>query len=374
MFVLIVCSIWALVLAHVFFRAQSLFGLRGKIRSLVGVGGFILGFGYIPVIVLIRLNETVGMMAVPALATAFFIGLVSIAWTLVVLMDCLSLLIWLATRRRMKNASPKVRRMTGTAWVGASLLLSWMAVNSALETPPATRLKVSIPGVQQARLAIISDTHLGAISSADQWRRTLEAAAKEEPHALLIAGDLIDDSTDRAEKQVAMIREVFPDEPVYMVAGNHEQYIGLDFLEYLCQRYHFRLLRQESEVLVPGLTVAGIDYCFGKKARSAVEKAVNGVEGALLLLAHRPEAALHLQERSRTLVLAGHTHAGQVPPMTFLAAFGNNGFKSGYYAVGQASLYVSRGAGVWGPPMRLLAPSEIVVLDLRDGQEFAFSP
>lgn len=370
MFLITICSIWALILAHVFFRTHSFFGMGAKVRSAVGIGLFILGFGYIPVTVLIRLDATVGLMSVPAIVTASFIGLVSILWTLLVLIESFVLLFRLAAHRRLRDASPRLRRTIGAVWWIASAVLACLGVQSALTTPSITRLQLSVPGMEPGRLVVISDTHLGAISSIDQWMRTLEAARAEDPCALIFAGDLIDDWTDRAERQVAMIREFFPEKPVYAVMGNHEQYTSLNYFEALCERFRFRLLRQESEIVVPRLSIAGIDYCIGEEAAGAVEKAVAGVDGALLFIAHRPEAALYLRERPGTLVLAGHTHGGQIPPTVFLTALGNNGFCAGTYRAGRAHLHVSRGAGVWGPPMRLLAPPDIVVIELRDGQEF----
>ena len=90
----------------------------------------------------------------------------------------------------------------------------------------------------------------------------------------------------------------------------------------------------------------------------------------LLLLAHRPAAAHLLRDRPETLVLSGHTHGGQIPPMVFLVALGNGGFRSGYHRVGAAHLYVSRGSGPWGPPMRPLAPPEIVLVEIEPGTQF----
>jgi predicted MPP superfamily phosphohydrolase len=271
-----------------------------------------------------------------------------------------------------------MRGTLAALWWAAAIVLAAVGVLAAREAPSVTRLQLSIPtvdrdGAEPFRLVVISDTHLGAISSIPQWRRTLAAALTHDPYALIVAGDLIDDSTPRAAEQAAMIREFFPDETVYAVTGNHERYAGLEFFERLCQKYRFKRLRGASEPILPGFSIAGIDDRRGDAAQPAVVKALSAADGALLFIAHRPEAARFLSERPMTLAIVGHTHGGQIPPMNFLTPLDNGGFSSGHYQVGKAHLYVSRGAGVWGPPMRLLAPSEIVLVEVSAGAEFGVS-
>jgi len=71
-----------------------------------------------------------------------------------------------------------------------------------------------------------------------------------------------------------------------------------------------------------------------------------------------------------TVILSGHTHGGQTLPLVFLASLGNGGFLSGYYKVGEADLYVSRGTGYWGPPIRLFAPPELVLIEILPGSHY----
>jgi len=371
MFLIYVLSTWAAVLAHVYFRTQGFFGTRGRARLVLGIAFFLLGFAYIPLLVIIRMNPADGFIAALALGAAVFVGLVSILWTLLAAFEIVAAVFWLAGRRRVRNASIGTRRVMGGLWWGAAAILAVAGIVSARADPSVTRLQVRVPGAEPGRFVVISDTHLGTISSSGQWRRTLQAARALEPRALLIPGDLIDDGSPRAEKQAAMIREFFPNDPVYIVTGNHEKYAGLDFFERLCRRLRFRLLRGDAELLLPGLAIAGIDDDRGHRNREAVDEALSATEGAVFLLAHRPETADLLRERPGTLVLSGHTHGGQTLPMVLLVGLGNAGFKAGLYRIGQAHLYVSRGAGVWGPPMRLLAPSELVLVEVAAGPQFA---
>jgi predicted MPP superfamily phosphohydrolase len=254
-------------------------------------------------------------------------------------------------------------------WSSAGIL-SVIGFTIAYSTPSVTRLEVTAPHAGEKRFVLIVDSHLGATSSANQWRRTLKAASELRPDAVLIPGDLVDDYSRHTEPQVALVREFFPEAEVYVTTGNHEFYTGPEHFKNLCKRLRFRLLRQEVERLSPGLSVAGIDDNHFMSARRAVEEVRPKLKGAVFFLTHRPAVAHLLRDRPMTLVLAGHTHGGQSLPMVFLAALGNGGFKSGYYSVGEAHLYVSNGTGVWGPPMRLFAPPEIVLIKVRSGPRF----
>jgi len=233
-----------------------------------------------------------------------------------------------------------------------------------------TKLDLTVPGAEAKRFVVISDAHLGVISLEGQWRRTLQAASELEPDALLIPGDLIDDRSSRAWSQVEMIRDFFPSLPVYVSTGNHEYYSGPREFQELSEKLQFRLLRQESMSLSPGLTVAGIDDLHFMPAARAIQLIRPKMEGAVLLLSHRPASVHELKDRPETLVVSGHTHGGQTLPVVFLVALGNGGFRSGHYPAGEAHLYVTRGTGVWGPPMRVLAPPEIVLIEVGPGEKF----
>ncbi|MFH2000741.1 MAG: metallophosphoesterase [Planctomycetota bacterium] len=370
MFLVYIIAIWGSVLTHLYLRTQSLCRLRGKVRIIAGLGFYLLGIGYIPARAFMHLHPESDVAPVLAYLFAFCIGYAAVLFTLLVIMEILAALLWLAARCRLRNLTLRKSRQLAAGWWGAAAVLVMIGFISAQATPRISRLEMSIPEADPARFVAISDTHLGAIASHDLWQRTLDAARAQNPDALLFVGDLIDDRSAFTETQVSMIRDYFPGEPVYVVTGNHEGYTGLDYFGGLCRKLGFTWLRQEVAPLSPGLSVGGVDDSRGDEAVANAAELLSRAHGPLLMLAHRPETAHYVRHRPETLVLSGHTHGGQILPTVFLVGLANGGFCSGYYPVGQAGLYVSAGAGVWGPPMRLLAPAEIIVIDVHPEPEF----
>lgn len=237
-------------------------------------------------------------------------------------------------------------------------------------TPPVTRFQVSVPNVKPARFVVLSDSHLGEISSSDQWGRALEKARSLRPDAILFPGDLIDDDSGRAWTKAEQLRTAFPDRPVYVSFGNHDVYSGVEHFTRLCEAFRFRLLRQSAEPLVPGLTIAAIDDAALTDPEKALAELKPQLVGPVILMSHRPAVAHLLENRPETLVLSGHTHGGQTLPAVLLVALANGGFRAGRYDVGDCRLYLSRGVGVWGPPMRLFAPPELILIEVGPGPRF----
>ncbi len=370
MFFFIVFTVWAYALTHIFLRTQGLLKLKGAVRILFGVLLFLSGFAYVPARIMLAANPDAKFAGLLTAASALVIGFGAILWTLVFAFDIGAAAAWITTRKRIRHVSHRTSRAIAATLWGLAGVLSVLGFIVANSTPSVTKLTLTVPNAEAGRFVVISDVHLGAASLRDQWSRTLETASELKPDAILIPGDLIDDHSRRTWSQVALIREFFPTQPVYVTTGNHEFYAGTrEFLE-LCEKLRFRLLRQEATALSPGLTVVGIDDSHFMSANRAVEEIRPRMEDAVILLTHRPASARLLSDRSMTLVLAGHTHGGQTLPMVFLVALGNGGFRSGLYTVGEANLYVSRGTGVWGPLIRILAPPELVLIEVRPGRRF----
>lgn len=223
------------------------------------------------------------------------------------------------------------------------------------------------PEMNRFRIVQISDVHLGLIVREERLARIVERIRAAGPDLLVSTGDLVDGSMDDREGLAAMLKELPVKYGRFAVTGNHEYYAGLrrslDFIE----NAGFFLLRGEAVPFLPWLSIAGVDDPAGggygnplaeQEVLSRIPK-----DHFSLLLKHRPhvdESALGLFD----LQLSGHTHKGQIFPFTLIikALFPIDAGRLNLH--NGSVLYVSRGTGTWGPPIRFLSPPEVTVIDL----------
>ena len=223
--------------------------------------------------------------------------------------------------------------------------------------------------IGQLKIVQISDVHLGLIVGKHRLKRIIELVKAEKPDVLVSTGDLVDGQMNNLSELTGMIRKIPTKYGKYAVMGNHEFYAGLQDALKITTDAGFRVLRGEG-LNIPGvINIAGVDDPAGK--RYGLEPNVS--EKVLLsklpqkyftlLLKHRPQ----LNEAEGGLFdlqLSGHTHKGQIFPFSLIVKLFYPNF-SGLVSLNNNSyLYVSRGTGTWGPPVRFLAPPEVTVIEL----------
>ncbi|MDP2105728.1 MAG: metallophosphoesterase, partial [Desulfobulbaceae bacterium] len=220
------------------------------------------------------------------------------------------------------------------------------------------------------RIVQISDVHLGLIIGRARLGRILTAVNQARPDILVSTGDLVDGQLDGMEELAEMLADIRPRYGKYAVTGNHEYYAGISHSLSFTKRAGFTLLQGEAIHLDGLLTLAGVN----DRGRHAAELTGPSVEQNLLapldqstftlLLKHRPEISPD-SFGLFDLQLSGHTHKGQIFPFSLLTNlfFVKN---AGLLTIDeQCQLYVNRGSGTWGPPIRLLSPPEVTVIELR---------
>lgn len=209
------------------------------------------------------------------------------------------------------------------------------------------------------RLVQLSDVHIGS-RSAKFLRRALEQASRHQPDALLLTGDLIDTRTVTAEDLDAL-GEVSC--PVYFSLGNHERYIDLDAVIAMTESKGVELLRGQAMTLGK-LQIIGIDDADDPNQVGACLPGIDlSHQHYRILLYHRPDGWQAARQAGIDLMLTGHTHGGQIWPFNHVV---KKRFKHlvGLFSEDGRHLYVSPGAGCWGPVMRLGTRSEMTVIDL----------
>ena len=228
--------------------------------------------------------------------------------------------------------------------------------------------------VGRLKIVQISDVHLGLIVREAQLKRILEIVKTEHPDILVSTGDLVDGQVCKLNGLSDLLKEINPRYGKFAVTGNHEFYAGLENALCFTELAGFTLLRGKGVTVAGIINIAGVDDPAGRIYGPGTGISERDLLSALprekftLLLKHRPaidEDAVGLFD----LQLSGHTHKGQIFPFSLItriyyrhtADAGHLKLMNSFY------LYVSRGSGTWGPPIRFLSPPEVTVFELVRG-------
>jgi len=218
------------------------------------------------------------------------------------------------------------------------------------------------------RIAQISDVHLGLIVREERLKSILARVQEAQPDILVSTGDLLDGQRNHLTQEAALLAAINPPLGKFAITGNHEFYAGLQDALDFTKASGFTILRQQG-VTVGGITIVGVDdpavRAFGNEhAKSEHDLLSAQPKGNFtLLLKHRPAIdpnSLGLFD----LQLSGHTHKGQIFPFNLLTWFFYPQRAGQLTELRSGLLYLSRGTGTWGPPIRFLAPPEVTIIDL----------
>ncbi len=255
-----------------------------------------------------------------------------------------------------------------------TLIVGWAAIEASNVrirrfTVPTAHLA---QGAAPIRIVQVSDVHLGLLVGKRRLGTILRRVREARPDLLVATGDILDAVGDHLEPLAAMWRDVAPPLGKYAVTGNHEYYTGIPGALAFLERAGFRVLRDQA-LVIPGVAnLIGKEYrapggLAGSPARfrPLAELVHEGDPGLFtVLLNHLPSG---FEEEAAPLgvglQLSGHTHDGQMFPFRWLVRLSFR-HVAGLYRHGDSLLYVSRGTGTWGPPLRFLAPPEVTLFEL----------
>jgi hypothetical protein len=242
--------------------------------------------------------------------------------------------------------------------------------------PRQVDVEVEISGLPPAADGLVivqlSDLHLGSLTGPRRLGRVIDLIDSMHPDVIAITGDLVDADADHVEDMLPGLRRLTAPDGVYAVLGNHEFYAGARRSRRLMRSAGFTVLDNAAVEIEPGVWLAGVPDEHGSRKAGHDEADLGAAmaatgEGALVLLQHTPEHEAEAVARGVGLMLNGHTHGAQIWPAHYLVrlAFPH---LAGVHEVDGMTQIVNRGAGTWGPPMRLFAPSEIYRIVLRNSQ------
>ncbi|MFF9147139.1 metallophosphoesterase [Streptomyces sp. NPDC014861] len=268
-----------------------------------------------------------------------------------------------------------VARVVGGA---AAAVAAGTVANGAygvLRGPRVKRVTVPLAKLPRAahgyRIAVVSDVHLGPILGRAHSQRIVDAVNATQPDLIAVVGDLVDGSVADLGSAAEPLARLRARHGSFFVTGNHEYFSGADAWVDHVRDLGMRPLRNERLEIPAGFDLAGVDDVAGESEGQGPDfgRALGDRDRSrtAVLLAHQPIVIDDAVAHGVDLQLSGHTHGGQLWPGNFLAELANPTV-AGLERYGDTQLYVSRGAGAWGPPVRVGAPSDITVVQLASKQ------
>lgn len=277
---------------------------------------------------------------------------------------------------KKKQTKSRNRRKPATAaFVVPAILSLTICTYGYFEAHDICTETISIPTpklTEGVRIVQISDLHLGVTVREDQLKRVVDAVKAAQPDMLVETGDMIDADDGFIEGMDRPFQAIRPRLGKFAVLGNHEFFWDTDNALSFLKQAGFRTIRGESVTIGEKLVVAGVDDPVGQRAgrsKTISEKQLLDSlpkDRFILFLKHRPlvdPEALGLFD----LQLSGHTHKGQIFPFSLLTWFYYPKHAGKLHLLNGSYLYVNKGSGTWGPPIRFLARPEVTIIDLVPG-------
>jgi uncharacterized protein len=355
--------------AYIGLRLLAPFGPAGQAAG----GAFLAGlFWLMPRSWWIREGRSVWRVMIPWIATGFF------SWLLVltVVRDVALLATALALAPAELATWTRISALAVMALTPAITLVGFLM---ARQVAAVRHVNIGLAGLPAAlegfTIAQITDIHVGPTIKGDFVQRIVDRVNGLGADMVAITGDLVDGSVRDLAPHTAPLAGLQSRHGTYFVTGNHEYYSGAQAWIGELTRLGTRVLINEHVVIEHGgarLALAGVtDYSahhFHPEHRSDPHRALSGApdDAVKVLLAHQPRSAAHARDAGFHLQISGHTHGGQFWPWNLFVRM-QQPFTAGLHRLGMMWVYISRGTGYWGPPMRFGIPSEITRIRLVRG-------
>lgn len=347
------------------------------------LGGFALA---VPVTVF-ALRELPLHYAGPLVYAVFsWLGLAIMLFVGVLASDLLLLFWWMGRRLgRAPDPDPARRKLlsrvtSGVVASGAAAVAAY-GVDRAFRGRVVERSTIALknlpPSLAGLRIAQLTDIHIGPALRKDFLDALVDETNALGADVIVITGDLVDGSVERLREHTAPLARLKAPRGVYFVTGNHDYFSGADEWCAELSRLGIKPLRNEHVRIGEGdehFTLAGVeDYMAtntdeGHGAQLDTALLGRDERRPVVLLAHQPRTLPLAVARKVDLQISGHTHGGQIFPWGLLVLL-QQPVLAGLARRGATQIYVSRGSGFWGPPMRIGALPEIALLSLQPAGE-----
>lgn len=246
-----------------------------------------------------------------------------------------------------------------------SFAIFYKSTINAINKPTIKHINIKNSKIKnELNIALVSDIHLKANLNKDFFEKIIKQLNDLNADAIVIAGDLIDTNIKKID-YLHLLNKLKAKYSTFYVLGNHEYYHNVSLIYKILKQYNINILNNKS-IHFDDFTISGINDLIGekfKKFKPDLSKLSYDENKFNILISHQPKIAKKYDLSNFDLILAGHTHAGQIFPFNFFVKL-EQGYLHGLYKIKNSLMYVSSGAGFWGASARLLAPSEIVLIKI----------
>jgi predicted MPP superfamily phosphohydrolase len=292
------------------------------------------------------------------MAILFLFLIAAACWDLGTALNHLQLLV----RSRPRRSNPLMRRRQFQCCLGLALVCAGYGMYEA-QAIRSEHVVITTPKLrpgQRLRIVQVSDVHLGILLGEKRLAEIIRVASAARPDILVSTGDLIDGILTHDSSMPRQFQQIKPRLGAFAIPGNHEYYVGFDRAQSMTEAAGFTLLKGQYATVGP-IVIAGADDAAAQRTNNFQPLPPHQSTSFTLLLKHQPQISA---EVPFDLQLSGHVHKGQIFPFN-LVTWLRFPIKCGLTQLTNGQhVYVSRGTGTWGPPVRFLAPPEVTIIDL----------
>jgi len=279
---------------------------------------------------------------------------------------------FLPAKEVLLKANIPLKLFIGTAVVSFSIVLVGIIIAS---NPVVKKIDIQInkkaANINSLTIAMASDIHLGHIAGRKEFQSLVDTINSLNPDIVLFTGDFIDRTLEPLIKDNIgpLIESIHSKYGIYAVAGNHEYFDGISKTVDFMKKHKINILLDESVEIDRSFLLVGREDSnvkrFTDKERKNLSELLDGQKTDLpvIVMDHQPSSINESVKNNADLFFAGHTHHGQLWPMNYIT---DAIFKvsCGYAKIDNTHIYVTKGYGTWGPPVRTTGRPEIVFLQI----------
>ncbi|MBW6516298.1 MAG: metallophosphoesterase [Candidatus Cloacimonetes bacterium] len=286
-----------------------------------------------------------------------WLGVLAILFTLMVINLLILLII------------PKISRYSTTLLLFLAVFLSIVSYYNNLRPPQIIEYDIYSDKISEDadpfKIVLTSEFHLMSNTNIKRLERNLIAINRLDPDAIIIAGDLIDEPYDKLKHLAPYFYTLNPQLGIYAVPGNHDYYSKIGSYYSFTQDAGIINLLNDNIYITEDIILAGVTDRTASIDPPDVEKAMKGIDTDkyIIFISHQPLYYKEAISYSADLILGGHTHRGQIPPLSFFIGLFFR-YPYGLYEENGVSIYTTSGIDTWGPPMRLFSRNEIAVFNI----------